>query len=73
MGLTEEAAPLTITVFDRGDMERFAEPIMHRRNRSGEPGQSGYWILRAQCEECYTEEGGFKLPDVQKSNGEMMF
>ena len=71
--LMKEAAPLTVTVFDRGDMERFAEPIMHRRNRSGEPGQRGYWILRAQCEECYTEEGGFKLPDVQKSNGEMMF
>lgn len=63
--LMKEAAPLTITVFDRGNLNSFAEPVYFRRNRNGGPAESGYWILRAQYEKCYTDEGGFKLPEEQ--------
>lgn len=67
-GLMKEAAPLTITVFDRGKLEQFAEPVLLRkRNRSGSV-HSGYWILRAQYESAYTEEGGLKLPDSKMTN-----
>ena len=69
----KEAAPFTITVFDRGNLKDFAEPVYFRRNRNGEPSESGYWILRAQYEKCYTDEGGFKLPEEQENHFELIF
>ena len=72
-GLMKEAAPFTITVFDRGNLKDFAEPVYFRRNRNGEPSESGYWILRAQYEKCYTDEGGFKLPEEQENHFELIF
>ena len=72
-GLMKEAAPFTITVFDRGNLKDFAEPVLFRRNRSRDAVESGYWILRTQYEECYTDEGGFKLPEEQVNQFEMMF
>lgn len=63
-GLMKQAAPLTITVFDKGDLERFAEPVLLRTRGSRECTPSGCWLLRAQYEECYTDHGGLKLPDT---------
>ena len=72
-GLMKEAAPFTITVFDRGNLKDFAEPVYFRRNRNGEPAESGYWILRAQYEKCYTDEGGFKLPEEHVDSFDFLY
>lgn len=67
-GLMKEAAPLTITVFDRGNLEQFAEPVPLRRQWHTQQLRSGYWILRSQYENCYTDAGGFRLPDGDRSH-----
>ena len=71
-GLMKEAAPFTITVFDRGNLKDFAEPVLFRKS-SRDSVESGYWILRAQYEKCYTGEGGFKLPEEQENHFELFF
>lgn len=72
-GLMKETAPFTITVFDRGDFEKFAEPVLFRKAHGKEPARSGYWILRPQYENCYTNKGGFKLSEKQENLFELMF
>ncbi|MBR5015131.1 MAG: CRISPR-associated helicase Cas3' [Bacteroidales bacterium] len=72
-GLMKEAAPLTITIYDRGNLERFAEPIFLRKKHNQVDSRSGYWVLRKQYENCYTEESGFKLPEMQENNWDMLF
>jgi len=72
-GLMKEAAPLTITVFDREHLKQFAEPVLFRKKRNSEDVRSGYWVLRSQYEECYTQECGFRLPDTHKSGWDMLF
>lgn len=72
-GLMKEAAPLTITVFDRGNMTQFAEPVLRRRHHSTDDIPSGYWILRAQYENCYTDEGGFSLPDTEAQHFDFLY
>ena len=67
-GLMRETAPITITVFDRGNLEQFAEPIFLRKRTEGKLIPSGYWILRKQYEHCYTADGGLKLPDSNQAN-----
>lgn len=72
-GLMKEAAPLTITVFDWGNLNQFAEPVLLRKHHNTNGVPSGYWILRAQYENCYTEAGGFKLPEEQINRFDFMF
>ena len=72
-GLMKAAAPFTITVFDQGNLKDFAEPVYFRKNRNQECVPSGYWILRAQYEKCYTEDGGFKLPEEQAAYFEFIY
>lgn len=72
-GLMKEAAPLTITVFDREHLEQFAEPVLFRKKRNSEGVRSGYWVLRSQYKDCYTEDCGFRLPDTHKSGWNMLF
>lgn len=66
-GLMKRAAPLTITVFDKGNLVTYAERIMVRCNGHTSDSASGYWILREQYEKCYSESGGLFLP-VDGSN-----
>ena len=67
-GLMKEAAPLTITIYDRSNLEQFAEQIFLRKRKEGKLIPSGYWILRKQYEHCYTADGGLKLPDSNQGN-----
>ena len=62
-GLMKQSAPLTITVFNRGGLEQFAEPVMIWDRSSRQHIRSGYWLLRKQYETCYSDQGGFTLPD----------
>ena len=72
-GRMRDAAPITVTLYDRGKLEPFAEPVVLRRGHGKETVNSGYWILREQYKYCYTEEGGFKLPDTLKDSLNMIF
>jgi len=72
-GLMKESAPLTVTVFDYGNLEQFAEPILFRRNLHSEGIRSGYWLLRPQYENCYTDHSGLRLPDSGTAKGSFDF
>ncbi len=65
--LMRQAAPLTVTVFNTGTLEQFAEPVMLHRRGGGQPVPSGYWLLRAQHRECYSDKSGLKLPEEKDS------
>lgn len=60
--LMKRSAPLTITVFNRGDLESYAEQVMLRIKGKPEPVPSGYWLLRPQHFGLYTDAGGLKIP-----------
>lgn len=70
--LMKEAAPITITLYDSGSLEQFAEPVFMRNKLGKEAIKSGYWILREQYGYSYTEKGGFTLPDTNEMR-EMIF
>ena len=72
-GLMKEAAPLTITVFDNGELLQYAEPILTRGRSKEERHHSGYWMLRAQYRHLYTADGGLKLPEKEKVAEEFGF
>ena len=72
-GLMKKTAPFTITIFDRGNLEDFAEPVLFRKSSSRDSVESGYWILRAQYEKCYTDEGGFKLPEEHVDSFDFLY
>lgn len=62
--LMKQAAPLTISVFNKGDLEQFAEPVMVWDRSSHTRVRSGYWLLRKQYEICYSDRGGLNLPET---------
>lgn len=73
-GLMKQAAPLTITVFNKGDLEHYAKQVMTRVNGHAGSIGSGYWLLLKEYEECYSESGGLVLPDASNtSNGTGFF
>ena len=60
-------------IFDRGNLEDFAEPVLFRKSSSRDSVESGYWILRAQYEKCYTDEGGFRLPEEHVDSFDFLY
>lgn len=72
-GLMKQAAPLTITVFDKGDLDQYAEKIFVREKGHTGNTASGYWLLRTQYESCYSDSGGLKLPSESAKSESLGF
>jgi len=71
--LMKQAAPLTVTVFKKEKFELYAEPILTRAHHGKDRIPSGYWLLRRQYEDCYTERGGLKLPADENDSAKFGF
>ena len=72
--LLKRAAPLTVSVFSRKDMEIFLEPIPFKqaaRSPDGTLPNSGYYCLRVNQEICYKQRTGLQFPD--ESNFDSIF
>ena len=72
--LLKRAAPLTVSVFSRKDMEIFLEPIPFKqasRSPDGTLPNSGYYCLRVNQEACYNRRTGLQFPD--ESNFDSIF
>lgn len=64
--LLKRAAPLTVSVFSRKDLEMFLEPIAFKqtsRSPSESLSNSGYYCLRVNQEKCYDKRTGLQFPD----------
>ena len=64
--LLKRAAPLTVSVFNRKDLEIFLEPIAFKqtsRSPSESLPNSGYYCLRVNQEKCYDKRTGLQFPD----------
>lgn len=61
--LLRAATPITVATFVHARCERFAEPLLLPAKRGEPPRSSGYYLLRPQYEELYTEEMGLQWPE----------
>ena len=61
--LMKKAASLTVTVYNRSDLDAYAEPIPLPPKQGERNVRSGYRLLRAQHLKLYTDEGGLRLPE----------
>ena len=61
--LLRAATPITEATFVHARCERFAEPLFLPAKRGEPPRSSGYYLLRPQYEELYTEEMGLQWPE----------
>ena len=61
--LLRAAAPITVSAFDRARCERCAEALFLPARCGEPPRPSGYYLLRPQYEELYTEEMGLQWPE----------
>lgn len=64
--LMKQAAPITVNTFVKGELEKWVEPIYYRVKGKRSDQSSGYYVLRAQYEHCYSDEMGLQLKSEER-------
>lgn len=57
----KKTAGITVTIFENDDLETYAEPVFYRINGRKSGQRSGYYFLRKQFEDCYSERTGLEF------------
>ena len=69
-GITPElmklAAPITVSCFDREQVEHYAERLCYPMKRGLGPRESDHYILRAQMQDCYDSKKGLDFSEAME-------